>query len=80
MEDKLEKLSKDVYAIAQMEERMLSVFRRLKNIDGSIKKMDDRVDEIENQALIRGQKIVFAERLFWMVVTGAVGLAFIFLR
>ena len=80
MEDKLEKLSKDVYAIAQMEERMLSVFRRLENIDGSIKKMDDRVDEIENQALIRGQKIVFAERLFWMVVTGAVGLAFIFLR
>ena len=59
---------------------MLSVFKRLENIDGSIKKMDDRVDEIENQALIRGQKIVFAERLFWMVVTGAVGLAFIFLR
>ena len=63
-----------------MEERVLSVFRRLENIDGSIKKMDDRVDEIENQALIRGQKIVFAERLFWMVVTGAVGLAFIFMR
>ena len=59
MEDKLEKLSKDVYAIARMEERMLSVFRRLENIDGSIKKMDDRVDEIENQALIRGRKNSF---------------------
>ena len=80
LEDKLEKLSKAVYAIARMEERVLSVFRRLENIDGSIKKMDNRVDEIENQALIRGQKIVFAERLFWMVVTGAVGLAFIFMR
>ena len=80
MEDKLEKLSKDVYVIARMEERMLSVFKRLENIDGSIKKMDDRVDEIENQALIRGQKIVFAERLFWMVVISAVGLALIFLR
>ena len=80
MEDKLEKLSKAVYSIARMEERILSVFRRLENIDGSIKKMDDRVDEIEKQALIRGQKIAFAERLFWMVVTGAVGLAFVFLR
>ena len=59
---------------------MLSVFKRLENIDGSIKKMDDRVDEIENQALIRGQKIVFADRLFWMVVISAVGLALIFLR
>ena len=80
MEDKLDKLSEAIYAILRMEERMLTVFKRLENIDGSIKKMDDRVDEIENQALIRGQKIVFAERLFWMVVTGAVGLAFIFLR
>ena len=63
-----------------MEERMLSVFKRLENIDGSIKKMDDRVDEIKKQALIRAQKIAFSERLFWMVVTGAVGLAFVFLR
>ena len=80
MEDKLEKLSKAVYSIARMEERILSVFRRLENIDGSIKKMDDRVDEIENQALIRGQKIVLTERPFWKVVTGAVSSAFIFLR
>ena len=77
MEDKQ---SEAAYAILRMEELMLTVFKRLENIDGSIKKMDDRVDEIENQALIRGQKIVFAERLFWMVVTGAVGLAFVFLR
>ena len=80
MEDKLDKLSEAVYAIARMEERMLTVFKRLEHIDGSIKKMDDRVDEIEKQALIKGQKIAFAERLFWMVFNGAVGLAFIFLR
>ena len=80
MEDKLDKLSEAVYAMARMKERMLTVFKRLEHIDGSIKKMDDRVDEIEKQALIRGQKKAFAERLFWMVVTGAVGLAFIFLR
>ena len=80
MEDKLDKLSEAVYASARMKERMLTVFKRLENIDGSIKKMDDRVDEIEKQALIRGQKIAFAERFFWMVVTGGVGLALIFLR
>ena len=80
MEDRLDKLSEAVYAIARKEERVLTVFKRLENIEGSIKKMDDRVDEIEKQALIRGQKIDFAERLFWMVVTSAVGLAFVFLR
>ena len=36
MEDKLDKPSEAVYAIARMEERMLSVFKRLENIDGSI--------------------------------------------
>ena len=80
MEDKLDKLSEAVVEMARMEERMLSVFRRLENIDGTFKNYYDRVDEIEKQALIRGQKIAFAERLFWMVVTGAVGLAFIFFR
>ena len=49
-------------------------------MDAAFKKYDDRLDETEKQALIRGQKIAFAERLFWMVITGAVGLAFILLR
>ena len=80
MEDKLDKLSEAIYAILRMEERMLTVFKRLENIDGSIKNIDDRVDEIEKQALIRGQKIVLTERPFWKVVTGAVSSAFIFLR
>ena len=73
MEDRLDKLSEAVYAIARKEERVLTVFKRLENIDGSIKKMYSRVDEIEKQALIRGQKMAFAERLFWMVVKDAVG-------
>ena len=80
MENKLDKLSEAVYAIARMEERMLTVFKRLENVDASIKKMDDRIDDMEKQAIARGQKIAFAERLFWMVCTGAVGLAFIYLR
>ena len=41
MKDEFDKLSEAVYAIARMEERMLSVFKRLENIDASVKKMDD---------------------------------------
>lgn len=73
MEDKLDKLSEAVYAIARMEERMLTVFRRLENIDASVKKMDDRIDEMEKQAIARGQKIALAKRLSSMICTGAVG-------
>ena len=64
MEEKIDKLSEAVLAIARMEERMLTVFKRLENVDGSIKKMDDRIDEIEKQAIARGQKTAFAERIF----------------
>ena len=35
MEEKLDKLSEAVYAIARIEERILSVFKRLENIDGT---------------------------------------------
>ena len=80
METKLDKLSEAVVEMARMEERLLTIFKRLEHMDAAFKKYDDRVDEIEKQALIRGQKIAFAERLFWMVVTGAFGRAFIFLR
>ena len=80
MEDKIDKLSEAVLAIARMEERMLTVFKRLENVDGSIKKMDDRIDEMEKQAIARGQKTAFAERIFWIICTGAVGLAFVYLR
>ena len=63
-----------------MEERLLTMFKRLRYMGAAFKKYDDRTDEIEKQALIRGQKIAFAERLFCMVVTGAVGLTLVFLR
>ena len=46
----------------------------------AFKKYDDHADEIEKQALIRGQKIAFAARLVWMVVTGVFSLAFVFLK
>ena len=79
MEDKLDRLSEAVVAMARMEERVLTVFKRLEHIDASSKKFDERIDDIEKQAIARGQKIAFAERLFWMVWTGAVGLAFVYL-
>ena len=80
MEDKLDKLSEAVVEMARMEEHLLTIFKRLEHMDSAFEKYDDRVDEIEKQALIGGQKIAFSKRLFWMVVTGAAGLAFVFLR
>ena len=80
MEDKIDRMSKAISAMARMEERMITVFKRLDTFDETAKKIDARMDEAEKQAISRGQKIAFAERLFWMVLSGAIGLAFIYLR
>ena len=80
VEDKIDKLSEAVVAMARMEERVVSAFKRMDVLVDYQNKMDSRLDEIEKQALIRGQKIAFAERFFWMICTGAVGLAFVFMR
>ena len=80
MEDKIDRMSQAIIAMARMEERMITVFKRLDAFDETAKKIDARMDEAEKQAIARGQKIAFAERLFRMVLSGAVGLAFIYLR
>jgi len=80
IEEKVDKLADAVVEMARMEERLVTVFKRMDDMGGMLKKMDDRLDDMERQAIVRGQKIAFAERIFWMIATGAVGLAFVFLK
>ena len=80
IEGKVDKLSDAVVEMARMEERFVSVFKRMDNTEATLKKLDNRLDDIERQAIARGQKIAFAERIFWMICTAAIGLAFVYLR
>ena len=79
MEDKLDKLSEAVIPMARMEERLVSVFKRLDRVDEGFNKSDQRMDELEQTSVKRGQTIALAERLFWIILTGAVGLVFVYL-
>lgn len=80
IEDKVDDMGQAILALARMEEKVITIFKRLDNMEDSFKKFDERMDDAEKQAIARGQKIAFAERFFWMICTGAVGLAFIYLR
>tara|TARA_B100001057_G_scaffold157500_1_gene158150 strand:- start:2795 stop:3061 length:267 start_codon:yes stop_codon:yes gene_type:complete len=80
IEKHLDKMSAAMVDMARMEERLVSAFKRMDTIVDFQTKMDSRLDEMEKQAIARGQKIAFAERIFWMICTGAVGLAFVYLR
>ena len=80
MEDKLDKLSEAVISMARMEERLVSVFKRLDQVDEGFNKSDQRMNELEQTSIKRGQTTAFAERLFRIILTGAVGLVFVYLR
>ena len=56
METKLDKLSEAVVAMARMEERMITIFKRLDMIDDAWKKYDNRMDDMEKQALTRARR------------------------
>ena len=80
IEEKLDKLSEAVISTARIEERMISVFKRLDRVDEGFNKSDKRMNELEQTSIKRGQTKAFAERLFWIILTGAVGLVFVYLR
>ena len=80
MEEKLDKLSEAVISMARIEERMISVFKRLDRVDEGFNKSDKRMDELEQTSIQRGKTIAFSERLFWVILTGSVSLVFVCLR
>ena len=80
IKEKLDKLFEAVISMVRIEERMISVFKRLDRVDEGFNKSDKRMDELEQTSIKRGQTIAFAERLFWIILTGAAGLVFVYLR
>ena len=80
IEEKLDKLFEAVISMARIEERMISVFKRLDRVDEGFNKSDKRMDELEQTSIRRCQNIAFAERPFWIILTGSVSLIFVCLR
>ncbi|MFZ9079166.1 MAG: hypothetical protein ACO23H_11585 [Alphaproteobacteria bacterium] len=80
IEDKLDKLSHAVVTLARMEERMITVFKRMDNIDDQQKAMWDRIVKLDQITASRGQKLQFFERIWWIVFTATVGAAFVYMR
>lgn len=80
IEDKLDKLSHAVVTLARMEERMITVFKRMDNIDDHQKAMWDRIVKLDQITASRGQKLQFFERIWWIVFTASIGAFFVYMR
>ena len=76
IENKLDGMSEAIVSLARMEERMITLFKRMDTLDGEHSAQASRLSLVENRVGSNGQALRFAERLFWIVATAAVGLIF----
>jgi hypothetical protein len=80
IENKLDEVGKAIVALARMEERMITLFKRMDTLDNEQSAQERRLSLVENRVGSNGQSLRFAERLFWILATAAVGLIFFKMR
>ena len=76
IEKKLDEVGQAIVALARMEERMITLFKRMDNLDAEQGNQDRRLRVVEGRVRNNGQTLRFAERVFWIVVTAGVAFAF----
>ena len=80
IEKKLDQVGDAIVALARMEERMITLFKRMDSLDQEQTQHGRRLQIVESKVGNNGQALRFAERLFWIVATAGVGLIFYKLR
>ena len=76
IEKKLDQVGDAIVALARVEERMVTLFKHMDKLDADNNGLGKRMAAVENRVGNNGQMLRFAERVFWIVVTAGVALAF----
>ena len=80
IEKKLDQVGDAIVALARMEERMITLFKRMDMLDADQAAQGRRLTLVESKVGSNGQALRFAERVFWIVATSGVGYLFFLLR
>lgn len=74
IEEKLDKLADAVVGLARMEERMLTIFKRIEKYEEKQQQLETRVNGLEIDDAGKNSVIRVIEKLTWLVV--GIALAF----
>ena len=80
IEKKLDQVGDAIVALARMEERMITLFKRMDALDADQSGQNRRLTLVESRVGSNGQALRFAERVFWIIVTGAIAFAFNYMK
>ena len=72
IEDKIDKLSDAVISIARIEERVNTVLKQNERFFTRMDKLENRVETVEQKALVNTKGIGSIERIFWIIVSAVV--------
>ena len=71
IEKKLDQVGDAIVAMARMEERMITLFKRMDTLDADQSNQGQRLQKLEGKVGNNGQVLRFAERVFWIVLSAA---------
>jgi hypothetical protein len=74
IEEKLDKLADAVVSLARMEERMLTLFKRIEQYENRQERIEERVADLEMEDAGKNSVIRVIEKLTWLIV--GIALAF----
>jgi len=69
LEDKIDKLSEAIIAIARIEERVTTVLKQNDRFIARLDRLEDRVETVEHKAIINAKGISMFERGFWIFIS-----------
>jgi hypothetical protein len=72
IEKRLDEMSQAIISIARMEEKILTVFKRIEDHGTRITRVEDDMNTVKNKTGLNGQTLRFAERIFWIVAAAGV--------
>jgi Flp pilus assembly protein TadB len=79
IEQKLDKLSDAVVSLARMEERMLTLFKRMDKYEQAQDSLTERVTDVEKISIGRGAIFRVVDKATWIVVGIVVALVIEFI-
>ena len=68
IEEKLDKVSEAIVSLARMEERMITLFKRMDNFDDHHRAIEDRVTKVE----VSHASNAWVERVVWVIACGLI--------
>lgn len=76
IEEKLDKMSEAIISLARMEERMVTLFKRMDNYDQQQDAIGNRLSKVEIEMANSDGSNKWIDRVIVAIITGAITLAF----